>query len=471
MPRLRLEPGASVVIEGELAAGPCDREDSGTSYAKLKPGPGRAAADVARNQRLRIQAAMVELLKTQGYEAITVRGLARRANVSTKTFYRFYADREDCFLSLHQQAVRKLLRGVTTRRTQSAAKTTEGTSGADALLAALSSNPEAARVVLVDAYSGGTQMLEQARLAQRSIERCADAGFRGDPDTARSPCVAQGLVAGVIEMARSHLLTDGEASLPHLCERLGPWLCSYEGSLPVDLALLSRNLEGAGSSSQKFPDEYRARASSEVDLLLAAAAKLATEEGGGTPDTRAVLAAAGLPHRALRDNFSSVEHCVATAIEGRALDAIDRASAAGSDRRTAPRHVVASVVALCEELTRDAPLAVLCFGPAAVAGSQRMSLRERVRARAAVLIEVTLGGFRSCERARLQTEAAVAACMGLLQIEPSVSVPGGTAVLGLAPVLSYLILAPAVGTVGATEVIREEHLIYQTKPGRSIQAP
>ena len=60
-------------------------------YAKLSPGPGRRATEVAADQRARIHGAMVSLVSERGYSAVTVRELAGAAGVSTRAFYEHFA--------------------------------------------------------------------------------------------------------------------------------------------------------------------------------------------------------------------------------------------------------------------------------------------------------------------------------------------------------------------------------------------
>jgi AcrR family transcriptional regulator len=48
-----------------------------------------------QNTRHALRQAFIELVTEQGYENVTVRGLAQRAGIGYKTFYRHYTDKED----------------------------------------------------------------------------------------------------------------------------------------------------------------------------------------------------------------------------------------------------------------------------------------------------------------------------------------------------------------------------------------
>jgi AcrR family transcriptional regulator len=474
LPRLRLEPRASVAVGGELRVGRSDPDAFVAPYAKLKPGPpgpGKSAADVARNQQLRIQAAMAELLAEEGYGAITVRGLAQCANVSTRTFYQCYAGKEECFLSLHRQVVRELLRRLAASQPEVGERGKGIRRQVGVLLDALSGDAQTARIVLVDAYTAGPKALEQARLAQRSIEVRVSDGCRGPIGASpESQLVVEGIVAGVIGMARSRLLTEHGSSLPSLSRDLSPWLLAYQDPAPAELPGLCPDLERTPTPSSS---SWRNRGGEkplggEVELLLTAAAKLAAAGSPGLLNTRNILEAAGVSHRAFRDNFTCLEDCVVAAIEMRVGEALGRARDAGRNRSTPARRLARAVTAFCEEIALEPMLAELCFGVPAIDGIHKLSLQERVRRQIADSIDRTLATSSAGSDNGSSGEASVAACMGLLQNE--VSVRGAAAAHGLTPSLVYLILAPAIGTVGALEVIREEHRLYEIKPGRSIKA-
>ena len=63
--------------------------------------PGRhsvPAEEVARQQRLRLMAGMLDAVGEQGYVATSVADVLSRAGVSRRTFYEHFADKEACFL-------------------------------------------------------------------------------------------------------------------------------------------------------------------------------------------------------------------------------------------------------------------------------------------------------------------------------------------------------------------------------------
>lgn len=67
------------------------------------------AAEVRASQRARIARAMLEVVGEHGYEATTVAQVVAAARVSRNAFYEFFADKQDCFLTLTYELGNELL--------------------------------------------------------------------------------------------------------------------------------------------------------------------------------------------------------------------------------------------------------------------------------------------------------------------------------------------------------------------------
>jgi AcrR family transcriptional regulator len=85
----------------------------GIEGRRLPPGSHGIPADVvARNPRERLVAAMAEVCAEAGYAEATVSAVAKRAGVSSLTFYKQFADKRDCMLATHRQLSGRLLEEV-----------------------------------------------------------------------------------------------------------------------------------------------------------------------------------------------------------------------------------------------------------------------------------------------------------------------------------------------------------------------
>src|SRR5271168_404678 len=67
---------------------------------------------VKRDQRERLQSALIELIAEKGYPAVRIVDLAKLAHVSQPTFYSLYADKEDLFLSAYDEVAQRTAKTV-----------------------------------------------------------------------------------------------------------------------------------------------------------------------------------------------------------------------------------------------------------------------------------------------------------------------------------------------------------------------
>ena len=80
---------------------------------KLRPGAGTERAEVVRNQRDRLFAAMVAVVSEKGYEATTVADLVALSGVSRSDFYKHFASKQACFVAMVEALVEPMLETIT----------------------------------------------------------------------------------------------------------------------------------------------------------------------------------------------------------------------------------------------------------------------------------------------------------------------------------------------------------------------
>ena len=427
------------------------RWERGESVAgKLKPGPGKSPEDVARIQRGRVQDAMAEILTEHAYEAITVRMLIKRAGVSTRTFYECYSGKEECFLGLHWETVRRLL--WTVGISQAGAVGVEGRTRrtVTTLWGELAGNPTAARLVLIDVSIAGPAAQAQARRAYRSIgttmANCVDGSLAG---TARLRFLARGVASGLLGMARSYLLNERVPALPELSEELSDWAVAC-----LDPSFETRDRPSVSSVNIGVPCDAGAPIGNEA-ALLAAAVRIGATEDPSAMSARNLLAEAGLPRRALTANFASLEDCVARALDVQVEKVIARTVRAAAGGPLTPRQIARSVAVFCQEMERAPAFARFCFGRLATSNVREMIHRESIKTKIGHLIEQAIGSSPTHATDRLRVEASAAACWGLLEEE---MVQAGRVIASrLAPVLTHLIIAPAAEGAKADHVFGMEY--------------
>ena len=60
-----------------------------------------------RDQRERLQTALIELIAQRGYQAVRILDLTKLARVSRPTFYSLYADKEELFLAAYDEIAKR----------------------------------------------------------------------------------------------------------------------------------------------------------------------------------------------------------------------------------------------------------------------------------------------------------------------------------------------------------------------------
>ncbi len=125
---------------------------SGSAAARrLPPGSHGIPADVvARNQRERLIAAMAEVCAERGYARTSVAEVAKRGGVSSVTFYKQFAGKQDCMLAAHRQLLGRLLEEI--GRTDAPLRTA---------LALFAADPPSARLLTVEILAAGPEGIKR----------------------------------------------------------------------------------------------------------------------------------------------------------------------------------------------------------------------------------------------------------------------------------------------------------------------
>jgi len=164
-----------------------------------------------RPPRDRILEAMLLASGELGYERIAVRNVIERAGTSRATFYKHFADREDCFAQAHRDAGEWLYR----RMVGSAKRQGSWREGVRAGLAELlefcANRPAIAKALLIEVHAAGERSLAQRRDLMERLSRALDSARREIPSRQAPPPVASDFIVGAIDTLLSAKLLDGDA--------------------------------------------------------------------------------------------------------------------------------------------------------------------------------------------------------------------------------------------------------------------
>ncbi len=172
---------------------------TGTAAPRLRSGRnGLTRPRVTEIQRGRMLSAAVEVVEELDYSRMTVAQVIDRAGVSRKTFYDFFADREDCFLAAFEQALSQ----ARVRASEAYEREADWRGGIRAALATLlvfiDEEPALARLCIVGALGAGERVLERRAQLLAEAADVVDQGRLAASATRHAPEITAEAVVGAI---------------------------------------------------------------------------------------------------------------------------------------------------------------------------------------------------------------------------------------------------------------------------------
>lgn len=165
-----------------------------------------------RQPRERILEAMLVASGERGFEHTAVRHVIERARTSRATFYKHFADREDCFAQAYEETTEWLYR----RLAATGARQPSWREGLRAALAELlefcANQPAIATALVVEVHAAGERSLAQRRDLMERLSRALDSARREIPSRQAPPPVASDFIVGAIDTLLAAKLMDGDAA-------------------------------------------------------------------------------------------------------------------------------------------------------------------------------------------------------------------------------------------------------------------
>jgi AcrR family transcriptional regulator len=191
---------------------------------------------VLADQRARLLAAVPGVVAEHGYEATSVADIVKRAAVSRNAFYNNFGDKQECFAIAHEAGHERLLEILSQPCEAGGTLEERVERSLTAALEALSSDPDMARMLFVEAPSSAGEeialryheWLERYGALLRSLApaSAATAGPLGEMD--------QVIVGGIASRIASEVLKDGAAELTALKAPLAEYVLTFYGPSQPD---------------------------------------------------------------------------------------------------------------------------------------------------------------------------------------------------------------------------------------------
>ncbi|HEU4944617.1 MAG TPA: TetR/AcrR family transcriptional regulator [Solirubrobacterales bacterium] len=214
-------------------------DDYPPELARLPPGRhGLPREFVAHNQRERLIAGLAEAISENGYSGTTIAHITRAAAVSRRTFYEHFSSKDECFVAAYEAVMGELKARVSEAFDEQEEWPQAIKAGIAAMLEFLASEPNLARLCMVEALVAGPVVVERYDAAIQSFVPYFKEGREGRaPEVLSrlSPTTEEALVGGMVSLISRRIIAgkteELEDLLPDLVEfTLTPYLGSAEAS-------------------------------------------------------------------------------------------------------------------------------------------------------------------------------------------------------------------------------------------------
>ena len=174
---------------------------------------------VARNQRERLIAGLIEALYEVGYQKTTVSLIGQRASVSKSDFYKHFGSKDDCFIAAYDVAIDRIREQVVAACLDAdgggwPARVREGIR---ALLRLFEAEPALAGIALVEGLRAGRGVYDRYQAALESFVGYLREGAPLSPAGAEIPAATgEAVVGGIASMLGRRVLAGETGQLSQL---------------------------------------------------------------------------------------------------------------------------------------------------------------------------------------------------------------------------------------------------------------
>jgi AcrR family transcriptional regulator len=176
---------------------------------------------VAANQRERILSAVAQAAAELGYAEMSVEAIVVRAGVSRRTFYEHFRNKEDAFVAAYDAVVHQLARCIRRAYLNETTVRERLRAGIRAYMQFLASEPEFARLCIVEVLAAGPRAIARRNEAMRMFAEIIEDNIHElIPGCRRAALTAETIVGGIHEVVFRRILADRIDELPDLADEL-----------------------------------------------------------------------------------------------------------------------------------------------------------------------------------------------------------------------------------------------------------
>ncbi len=271
--------------------------------------PGRDAGgqstQVAEIQRSRLLAAGVRAVDELGWSNTTVADIVARSRISRRTFYETFANREECLAAVLEDILGVIAGEFAGAGLEGLAWRGRVRQGLWTILAFFDREPLLARVCVVQALSGGPEVLERREAILAQLTAVVDEGRKSPRAAVQcTPLTAEGLVGAAFGILYTRLLKGQQRPLTELLGELmamivlpymGPAAARREQEIAMSRAVTPRTAQRPAWLARAVADPLESvpmRLTYRTSRVLEGVAELAAR--GSDPSNREVADYAGI---------------------------------------------------------------------------------------------------------------------------------------------------------------------------------
>ncbi|HEV2980366.1 MAG TPA: TetR/AcrR family transcriptional regulator [Solirubrobacteraceae bacterium] len=420
---------------------------------------------------------MIELSATRGYHAVTVTELCSYAGVSPATYYDQFSGKDDCFLAAYRACAEGVFAPMR------AAATDGDWPGAtrqalDSLLSALQEDPDAGRILFIEALGAGAALrAERARVLSEFERRIEELLERTPPEQPTLDVPLMAVVGALRHIISRHLRTRTEDQLPALLDDGLLWLSSYVApggsvrwSTSPDALLVPAEVPPvAAFSPETLPPGTSGLSPSVVarsqrTRLIHATAQVMRVKGYQAATIADIVGAARVARPVFYEHFTDKEGAFLEAQHHPTQFIIDRCAEAYFSAEQWPQRIWRHLQMLLRLIVENPPLSHLRLVECYAAGPQAIRRAEGVTRSFGIFLEE---GYLHRPEARalprLTSQAIAGAIFEIIQ--RLVAEERWALLPAHLPQLAYIAIAPFTGAQEAIELVEE------LKGGELVQAP
>lgn len=359
--------------------------------------------ELARDQRKRLEAAMIDAVTRRGYAGTTLGGLVATAGVSKSTFYQHFESKEHCFWTTYETIVEE---------------------GSEALLAAyergngqrgklravfaahaerMAATPEAPSLVLVESLCLGSAGAEHRESTGARFEQTLRECYDEEPERGEASELAiRAATGGYRQVVYRCLRARQPKMLIDRANELADWMLSYQrlGREHVVGEAFFGGLQeaqrgmGAGGATPDLPgwdeppDSHRSRrALTQRQRILRAIARLAAERGYANLSVPTISGGAGVSNQTFYQEFDSKQGALIAAFEELSERALGLAMEAYTEQDEWPRAAAAALSALLSYVATEPYFARLAFFELSAIGPAGLDRADAMMDRVVAFLE------------------------------------------------------------------------------------